>query len=150
PVAAQTQGEITGEVSDASGAVIPDAKVVVTNQGTNVSRQVVTNSAGVYSFPSLLPGIYQVRVEKVGFQSLVRSGIELQVQAVARIDFKMDVGQVAEALNVSAQAALLTTENATTGTVIENKRIEDLPHNGRNFLQLIALAPNVSYGFSNA
>jgi hypothetical protein len=147
---AQTQGEITGEVSDVSGAVMPGATVLVTNQGTNARRQVVTNGAGVYSFPSLLPGMYQVRVEKVGFQSLVRSGIELQVQAVARIDFRMDVGQVSEALNVSAQAALLTTENATTGTVIENKRIEDLPLNGRNFLQLVALAPNVSYGFGSA
>src|SRR6266481_5308120 len=123
----QTQGDITGEVSDISGAVIPGATVIVTNQGTNVKRQVITNGVGVYSFPSLLPGMYRVRVEKVGFQSIVRSGIELQVQAVARIDFRMDVGQVSEALNVSAQAALLTTENATTGTVIENRRIEDLP-----------------------
>src|SRR5947208_14049018 len=76
----QTQGEITGEVSDVSGAVIPGATVVVTNQGTNVSRQGVTNGVGVYSFPSLLPGRYQVRVEKAGFQSMVRGGIELQVQ----------------------------------------------------------------------
>src|SRR5258708_36499901 len=81
-----TQGDITGEVSDVSGAVIPGATVIVTNQGTNASRQVMTNGAGVYSFPSLLPGIYQVRVEKAGFQSMVRSGIPLQVQAVARID----------------------------------------------------------------
>src|SRR5262245_4680619 len=146
----QTLGEMTGEVNDASGAVMPGATVVVTNQNTNIRRQGVTNGSGVYSFPSLQPGIYSVRVEKVGFQSQVRSGIELQVQAVARIDFRLDVGQVTEALNVSAQAALLVTENATTGTVIENKRIEDLPLNGRNFLQLIALAPNVSYGFSSA
>src|SRR5215471_4544635 len=93
---AQTQGEITGEVTDISGAVIPGAVVVVTNQNTNVSRQAVTNGSGIFSFPSLLPGTYQARVEKVGFQSLVRSGIELQVQAVARIDFSLDVGQVNE------------------------------------------------------
>src|SRR5438477_4468806 len=121
---AQTQGEITGEVSDISGAVIPGATVAVTNQGTNVSRQVVTNGAGVYSFPSLLPGTYQVRVEKADFQSMVRTAIELQVQAVVRIDFRMDVGQVSEALNVSSHAEMLAAENATTGTVIENKRIE--------------------------
>ena len=114
----QTQGEITGEVSDVSGAVIPGATVVVTNEGTGVGRQVLTNGSGVYSFPSLLPGLYRVRVEKVGFQSVVRSGIQLQVQAVARIDFRMDVGQVTEALNVSSQAALLATENATTGTSV--------------------------------
>src|SRR5207247_5363040 len=102
----QTQGEITGEVSDISGAVIPGAAVIVTNQGTNASRQVATNGVGVYSFPSLLPGLYQVRVEKVGFQSIVRGGIQLQVQAVARIDFRMDVGQVNETVNTGDQAAL--------------------------------------------
>ncbi len=147
----QTQGDITGEVSAVSGALIPGATVIATNQGTNASRQVMTNGAGVYSFPSLLPGMYRVRVEKVGFQSIVRSGIELQVQAVARIDFRMDVGQVSETVNTSDQdQAPLATENATTGTVIENRRIEDLPLNGRNFLQLVALAPNVSYGFGSA
>lgn len=149
-VHAQTQGEITGEIADASGAVMPGVAVVVTNEGTNVSRQGVTNSAGVYSFPALQPGIYQVRAEKSGFQSIVRNGIELQVQQVARIDFRMQLGQTNEVVSVTGEAALLTTESATTGTVIENKRIVDLPLNGRNFLQLVALAPNVSYGFGNA
>src|SRR4030095_5393788 len=111
------------EVSDVSGAVIPGATVVVTNEGTGVGRQILTNGSGVYSFPSLLPGNYKVRVEKVGFQSVVRTGIQLQVQAVARIDFRMDVGQVSEVLSVSSQTALLVTEKATTGTVIENRGI---------------------------
>ena len=146
----QTQGEITGEVTDSTGAVMPGVSVTVTNEGTNVSRQVMTNAAGTYSFPSLLPGTYRLRVEMSGFQSIVRSAIQLQVQQAARIDFRMEVGQVSETLNVSAAAPLLTTENATTGTVIENKRIVDLPLDGRNFLQLVALSPNVSYGFGNA
>src|SRR2546430_745999 len=120
---AQIQGDITGEVSDVSGAVIPGATVIVTNQGTNASRQVMTNGAGVYSFPSLLPGIYQVRVEKAGFQSMMRSGIALQVQAVARIDFRMDVGQGSEGLNVSSQAGLPGPGKATTRPAIENRRI---------------------------
>jgi hypothetical protein len=147
---AQVQGEITGEVTDGSGAVMPGVAVTVTNENTNVSRQVLTNAAGVYSFPSLLPGMYRVRAEMNGFQTMVRSGIELQVQQVARIEFHMQVGQVNEVVNVTGEAALLTTETATTGTVIENKRIVDLPLNGRNFLQLVALAPNVSYGFGTA
>ena len=77
-------------------------------------------------------------------------GSELQVQQVARIDFRMQVGQVNETVTVTGDAALLTTESATTGTVIENKRIVELPLNGRNFLQLVALAPNVTYGFGAA
>src|SRR5215210_8705197 len=101
---AQTQGEITGEIADVSGAVAPGVTVVVTNENTNVSRQVTTNNSGIYSFPALQPGTYQLRVEKTGFQSMVRSGIELQVQQVARIDFRMQVGQVNEVVNVSGDA----------------------------------------------
>src|SRR5262249_13382707 len=146
----QTQAEITGEATDSAGALVPGVTVTVTNEGTNVSRQAMTNSAGTYSFPSLLPGTYRLRAEKSGFQSVVRSGIQLQVQQVARLDFRMEVGQVTETIDVTSSAPLLATENATTGTVIDNRRIVDLPLDGRNFLQLVALSPNVSYGFGNA
>ena len=142
----QTLGELTGEVTDSSGGVILGATITATNEGTNVSRQAVTNSAGTYSFPAMQPGIYRLRVEMAGFQSMERRGVELQVQQVARIDFRMEVGQATQTVNVEALAPLLTTENATTGTVIENKRILDLPLNGRDFLQLVALSPNVTYG----
>ena len=144
----QTLGEITGEVKDQSGAVAPNATVTVTNTGTNAARSTSTNAVGIYSFPSLVPGNYQVKVEAPGFQSVVRTNIELQVQQTARIDFTLAVGQAAQAVEVSAAAQLLTTENATVGTVIGQKSIEDLPLNGRNFLQLVALSPNVTYGFN--
>ena len=144
---AQTQGEITGEVKDQSGAVAPNAAVTVINTATNASRSSTTNQAGIYSFPSLVPGTYQVKVEAPGFQSMVRSNIDLQVQQTARIDFTLTVGQTSQAIEVSGLAQLLTTENATVGTVIEQKSIVDLPLNGRNFLQLVALSPNVTYGF---
>ncbi len=147
---AQTHGEITGQVSDSSGAAMTGVSITLTNEGTNVTRQVSTNAAGGYGFPSLLPGTYRVRAEAGGFQSMQQTGIQLQVQQTARIDFHMEVGQVNETLSVSAAASLLTTENATTGTVIENKRIVELPLDGRNFLQLAALSPNVSYGFGTA
>ena len=143
----QTLGEITGEVKDQSGAVAPNIFVTVTNTGTNASRFTSTNEAGIYSFPSLAPGNYQVRVEATGFQTITRTNIELEVQQTARIDFTLVVGQAAQAVEVSAAAQMLTTENATVGTVIGQKSIEDLPLNGRNFLQLVALSPNVTYGF---
>ena len=150
PALAQTLGEITGEVRDASGAVIGGATVTVTNVNTNAVRSTVSNATGVYSFPSLPPGTYNLKVEMAGFKTVTRNQVEIQVQQNARIDFEMQVGQVTESVEVSAQAALLSSENATVGTVIENARIVELPLNGRNYLQLVALAPNVSFGFPSA
>jgi len=148
PVFSQTFGEITGEVKDAAGAIIVGAKVSATNTGTSAARDTLTNGAGVYAFPSLQPGAYDVRVEQPGFRAAV-SHIELQVQQTARIDFTLQVGQVNESVQVSATAVQLNTDDATVGTVIENRRIVDLPLNGRDYLQLVALSPNVSSGFAN-
>jgi len=147
---AQTSGEITGEVKDPSGAVMPNASVTVTNTATNVGRSTVTNSSGVYSFPNLVPGTYDVKVMAPGFDSVLKTGVGLQVQQTARLDFDLRVGQSTQTVEVSGLAALLTTETATVGTVIEEKRITDLPLNGRNFFSLVALSPNVTYGFTPA
>src|SRR5258706_933239 len=147
---AQTVGEITGEVKDPSGANAPNAVVTATNTATNVVRSTVTNSAGVYSFPGLTPGIYNVKASAPGFQTVVKTNIELQVQQTARVDFTLAVGQATQTVEVSASSVLLSTEDATVGTVIEQKRIVDLPLNGRNFFSLVALSPNVTYGFTPA
>jgi hypothetical protein len=146
-VRAQTAGEITGEVKDQSGAVAPNAAVTVTNIETSLSRETTTNSAGVYSFPNLVPGNYQVRVQASGFSSVVKTGIELQVQQTARVDFTLAVGQTTETIAVNASAELLTTDGATVGTVIEEKRITDLPLNGRSFFSLVQLVPGVTANF---
>jgi hypothetical protein len=146
----QTFGEITGAVRDPSGAVIAGANITITNVATNVTRTTASNEAGVYSLPSLPPGTYTLKADKEGFKTVSRTGIELQVQQSARLDVELPIGAVTESVEVSAQAALLASENATVGTVIENKRIVELPLNGRNYLQLVALAPNVSYGFPSA
>ncbi|MEW5974919.1 MAG: TonB-dependent receptor [Acidobacteriota bacterium] len=146
---AQTLGEITGQVTDSSGSVIPLARITVINEGTSASRPTSTNSVGIYRVPSLTPGLYTVRAEADGFQSVVRSGVQLQVQQTARLDFEMQIGREAEVIEVSGGAPLLTTEDATVGSVVENRRIVELPLNGRNYLQLVALSPNVSYGFES-
>jgi len=148
PGFAQTFGEITGVVSDPSGAVVANARVTVINPETNLTRSVVTNASGNYSFPALLPGSYNMRAEIEGFQAEVRTGIALQVQQTARIDFQLQVGAVAETVEVAGGAPLLNTENANIGTVIDNQRIVDLPLNGRNFLQLVSLSPNISADFN--
>ena len=144
----QTLGGIVGEVRDATGGAIVGANVTVTNTGTNAVRSAPSNDAGLYSFPGLVPGPYTVRVEMAGFRPSAKA-IELQVQQQARVDFTLDVGQVTESVEVSAQSTALNTEDATVGTVIEQRRILELPLNGRNFLQLVSLSPNVTSGFSN-
>ena len=107
---AQTLGEITGEVKDPSGAIAPGASVIATNTATNLSRTTLTNEAGICSFPALIPRTYQLRVEAPGFQPMVRSDIELQVQQTARVDFTLAIGQATQTIEVSGAAQLLTTE----------------------------------------
>jgi hypothetical protein len=150
PALAQSVGEIGGEVRDTTGAAIAGVAVRAVNVETNVARTTTTNSSGAYDFPGLNPGKYSVKAEKQGFKTVVNTNIALQVQQSARIDMEMAVGSISESVEVNASAALLTTEDATVGTVIETKRIVELPLNGRNYLQLVALAPNVSAGFGNA
>ena len=144
PLAAQNYGEISGSVTDSTGALVAGATITITNTATNASRHGQTNASGNYSLPFLVPGPYTVKAEHPGFKVETRTGVDLQVGAVARIDFALIVGAVSESVEVSAAGALLTTEGTAVGTVIENKRIVELPLNGRNYLQLVALAPNVT------
>src|SRR5947199_4832251 len=148
PAVAQTQAGISGVIHDPSGAVIPGVTVTVTNPATNFVRNAISNEAGVYNFPVLQPGIYNIKVELPGFRTIEQNDVELQIQQSARLDFTLQVGEVSQTVEVSGTAALIATENATVGTVIENRRIVEMPLNGRNFLQLVALSPNVSYGFT--
>ncbi len=101
---AQTQGEITRVVTDQSGAVVAGAIVSVTNPQTGFSRQIVTTGTGNYVFPTLLPGTYNIKVEKPGFQTAESKGIDLQVNQVARIDFPLRIGAVAETVEVTGGA----------------------------------------------
>ena len=103
-ITAQTGGRITGEVKDQSGAMVPNAAVTVTNTETNVARTTEANTAGIYSFPGLTPGTYQVKAAAGGFQTTVANNIELQVQQTARVDFTLVVGQATQTVEVSGQA----------------------------------------------
>ncbi len=150
PVLAQTFGEITGRITDTTGAAVPQASVSVTNVSTNAVRQTVSNESGDYSFPSLAPGVYNLKVERQGFKTEATQNVQVQVQQTVRLDFALQVGQVSESVEVQASAAQLQAENATVGTVIENKRILEMPLNGRSYLQLVSLAPNVTTLSSSA
>ena len=139
-----TTAEITGTVTDSADAVIAGATVTATNPATNTQRTVTTSSAGVYNLTAIPPGIYSLRVEMQGFSSQLRSNVELQVAQVARFDVTLQVGNVAEVVEVQGGAPLIETDNTSLGTVIENQRILDLPLNGRNYLQLAALTPGAT------
>jgi len=140
----QTLGEITGQVVDPSGAGVPDSVVTLTNTATNAARTTNSNEQGLYTFPSVPPGGYNVRVEHPGFKTASTNNVEVQVQQSLRLDLTLQIGSVSESVEVSATATLLQAENATVGTVIETKSITELPLNGRQYLNLVTLSPNVS------
>ena len=141
---AQTFGEVTGRVTDPSGAVIPGASVALTNVNTNAVRNAVTAEAGAYTFPSVPPGFYRLRTELAGFKAAVSEPFEVQVQQVVRLDMVLQLGQISETVEVAATADLLQAETATVGAVVENKIITELPLNGRQYLNLVAMAPNTN------
>ena len=122
------------------------ATITLTNAGTGVSRTVVTDEAGNYTFPLIQVGNYDLKVEMPGFKTETIKGIRVETAAQVRQNVKMEIGQVSETVEITATAVTLNTENATTGGVIENKRIIDLPLNGRNMVQLAVLVPGVQYG----
>jgi len=149
-MAAQTLGDISGIVTDTSGAVVTNATVTVTSAATASARETKTNDSGAFNFPALSPGGYSLKVAASGFKGAVRTGIQLEVQQSLRLDVELAVGQVSESVEVFFFNAPVTTENVTVGTVIANKQIIDLPLKGRNALSLAALSPNVSFGFPSA
>jgi hypothetical protein len=142
PAAAQTTaGQITGLVSDPSGALITGATVVARNSATGVTRQTASNDAGNYAIPLLEPGLYSLTVQKEGFRTAERSGVTLSVNSTVRLDFTMTLGSVNESVSVTADAPLLDTAESSLRTVVDNRKVVDLPLNGRNPFDLVFLAP---------
>ena len=141
--AQQGRGTMSGTVTDASGAAVPGARVVITNAGTNATFPTATNEVGFYTAPAMPVGAYTVSVEKDGFKKSVRSGITLQVDQRAELNFQLEIVATVESVEVIAEAPLVDTGSATVGKVVENRRINDLPLNGRNVLALMLLTPGV-------
>ena len=141
--------QILGIVEDTSGAIIPGVTVTVTHVATGQQRQVETGESGNYVITNINPGEYTVRAEKAGFKSEMRSGLTLQLNQKARVDIKLSIGAVSETVEVSARGVILNTDDATVGNVVEQKRVTDLPLNGRNFANLAGLMPGVIKGISS-
>ncbi|HLJ16235.1 MAG TPA: TonB-dependent receptor [Bryobacteraceae bacterium] len=142
-LSAQT-ATITGEVTDQTGGVVAQARVTATNTQTGTRTSIVSNSAGTYVIPFVQPGVYDLFVELPGFRKAVRSGIKLDVDQTARVDFVLQPGAVAESVEVTAAAPLLQTESPSLGEQISNKTVVSLPLNGRDYTQLVTLSPGAT------
>lgn len=139
-----TTGTITGTISDSTGAVLPNATVVLRNTETGISRTVQTDASGRYRAPNLPLGAYEVQGSLSGFQSEVRRGITLTVGREATVDMALRVGTVAESVEVTGEAPLVDTTSASMEFLVDDKKIRDLPLNGRNYTQLAVLQPGVT------
>ncbi|MGB7846945.1 MAG: carboxypeptidase-like regulatory domain-containing protein [Candidatus Acidiferrum sp.] len=134
---------MTGRVTDPSKAVIPVAKVIVINSGTRIRYETITNQTGSYYVTNLPPGTYRIEVEKLGFKVVIKSDLILHVQDALEINFEMVPGSASESVTVRGGAPLLDTESSTVGTVVERRKVNELPLNGRNVFNLIELAASV-------
>ena len=145
---AQSTAQINGGVRDQSGAVLPGVEVTATQTATGARRQVITDETGSFLIPSLPIGPYMLEATLPGFRTYVQTGIVLQVGSSPSVNITLEVGQVAETVEVQAGAALVETVTNSIGTVIDNQRVLELPLNGRNATELIFLAGVANAGNS--
>jgi outer membrane receptor protein involved in Fe transport len=146
PRAASAQtitGSIQGTVLDQSGAALPGATLTITNTETGATRSAVTNGSGNYNAALLPPGHYNVSASLEGFQTIQKTGLTLEVNQNARIDFALKLSSVEESVQVTAEAPLVDTADTSTKVVVDNKKIVGLPLNGRNFVDLGLTVPGV-------
>lgn len=140
----RTTAQLTGTIVDATGATVPKAQVTAVNERTGIKRESLANDLGYYSVPLLPPGRYRVAVEARGFRLINRGGVELEVDQVGRLDFTLQVGTLAEAVEVTGSVSKVDTQTATLKEVVDERRIRELPLNGRDATQLVLLLPGVS------
>jgi hypothetical protein len=142
-------GDILGTITDSSGGAIPNAKVTLRNLDTGLELNATASSTGDYSFVELKPGRYEVRAESAGFERKAISGVSLSADQRARVEIVLSPGLLTTAVNVEASGAqLVQTDSSDLSTVVENRRIVDLPINGRSYVSLASVTPGVILGGS--
>ncbi|MCX6633651.1 MAG: carboxypeptidase-like regulatory domain-containing protein, partial [Acidobacteria bacterium] len=139
----ESRATLLGRVADPSGAVVLGAKVRATNVAANTAVSSVTNEQGNYEIPYLLPGFYRIEVEISGFKKAIREGVELHVADRQAVDFKLELGEVAESVTVGAESQLLDTSTASVGTIMQSRQASELPVVGGNAFYLARLTPGV-------
>jgi len=143
-------GTILGTVLDSSGASVPGASVTIANSETGLTRIVTTDSTGEYNAPSLPPGAYSVSAEMRGFKKVSLAGIRLNVDQKARVNLKLEVGEITESIQVQATIPLVQSDSSEMGATVNETQMKELPLNGRDFVQLTRLLPGVSRGVPGA
>ncbi len=136
-------GRISGSVQDSTGASVPGSSVTVTSPATGQKIKVETDSAGLFVFPSLPAGTYNVRVEHEGFKSAEQNGVILDAASSRDLIFRLDVGQLSESVSVSATAEQVQTTSGNIGRVISEQQVSQIALNGREYTQLLRLVPGV-------
>jgi hypothetical protein len=136
-----TFGSISGTVKDASGAAIAGAEVTLTSTATGAKETFTTDQNGLYTFLNVNPGEYSIDVDKTGFKRFKQASIDVQVQQTVRIDANLEVGAESQTVEVTAQTPLIQTDNASLGQVIDERKTNETPLNGRNVFNLITLSP---------
>jgi hypothetical protein len=139
-----TEGGIVGTIRDQKGANIPDVNVTVTNPSTGLQRQTKTAENGIFRVLALPTGIYQIKAEASGFATTTTTGIEIGVDQIRDVEIALKIGTKTETVEVQSEAALTQTESSKLGEIIDNRKVEDLPLNGRDFAQLARLNPGVA------
>ena len=142
--AQSTNASVTDRAIDPSKAVIADAKVAAINVGTNVHYEGATNASGEYYLTNLPPGSYRVEIEKTGFQKLIKPDVILHVQDALEIDVEMTLGSCSESITVEGGAPLVATTSSEISGLVNSKKIEELPLNGRNYIDLSLLQAGVT------
>ena len=138
---AQSTASLTGVVTDATGATVPNAKLTLINEATGVSTSSQTDSTGTYLFPSLPTGSYRMEVTAAGFQKAVVTDIDLPVATSVTRNVPLKIGEASATVEITAQAAVIDTTTNSMGQVIDNKTVQDIPLNGRHFTDLSLLTP---------
>src|ERR1700722_13212533 len=140
-IAQSTTADITGTVTDNSGAILPNAKVTLTNLGTGEIPNPKTTAAGDYTFTLLNPGSYSVKVESDGFKTLVVPTVTLAASDRAREDARLEPGVTTETVQVTSQAPALQADSSVLTSTVTEKAVQDLPLNGRNYINLAQITP---------
>jgi hypothetical protein len=140
---------LIGDVTDASGAAIPNITLTAVNVATNIKTEARSDATGRFVVPQLQPGSYRLEASAPGFKTFVRAGIELAVGQQARVDVQMAVGQITESLTVEGALSTIDTSTSTIGKVVSNQSILNLPLNSRNIYSLIYLTPGVAGSIGN-
>src|SRR6202795_5263111 len=142
-LAQSADASLTGRITDPKKAVITAATITVINTGTGIHYEGLTNETGTYYVSNLPPGRYCIEVEKLGFKAVIQSGVILHVQDALEVNFEMMLGSDSESVTVAGVSPPLDTESSTVGTIVEQRKANELPLNGRNVFNLIVLAPSV-------